>query len=285
MRVAKVFNNNVVLATGDDGVEVVLMGRGLGFGARTGDRVDEERVERRFGPGGSRTPERIAAFLAEIPSPHLAVTEEIVEEGRRELGEHVGGHVVIPLADHLSFAVRRAREGVTIPYPLRNEVLHLYPNEVSFSRRALCLIRERLGVDLPEVEAIPIALHFVNAQFDSPDLSRVVELTEAFSTILDQVGAYYGIDLDEDSLEVARFVTHLRYLARRQERGTAHHDGLDGLYAALRASHPRAVTCAQTVGTVLHQRYGWQIGQDETLYLTLHIGRLTAAAEAERSPG
>jgi hypothetical protein len=43
------------------------------------------------------------------------------------------------------------------------------------------------------------------------------------------------------------------------------------------------VACAGTVGELLHERYGWQVGQDETLYLTLHIGRL-AGVQVERSP-
>jgi beta-glucoside operon transcriptional antiterminator len=282
VKVAKVFNNNVVLAVGDDGVDVVLMGRGLGFGARPGDDVHASRIERTFGPGGVQTPERIAAFLAEIPADQIAVTEEIVEAGRKVLGEYVGWHVLIPLADHISFALRRAREGVTIAYPLRTEVMHLYPTEVAFSREAIAMVEQRLGVQLPELEAIPLALHFVNAQFDAPDLTRVVEMTEAFAAVLDEVGRFYGIDLDEDSIDVARFVTHLRYLARRQERGALHDDGLAALYETIRISHPRELTCAESVGAVLHARYGWDVGRDELLYLTLHIGRLAADAHGGR---
>lgn len=282
MKVAKVFNNNVVLAVGDDGVDVVLMGRGLGFGAHPGDDVHASRVERRFGPGGQQTPERIAAFLAEIPADQIAVAEEIVEAGRQALGEHVGWHVLVPLADHVSFALRRARDGVTIAYPLRTEVTHLYPKEVAVGRHAIDLVHRRLGVQLPELEAIPLALHFVNAQFDTPDLTRVVEMTEAFAAILAEIGSFYGIDLDEDSIDVARFITHLRYLARRQERGALHDDGLEALYETVRISHPRELRCAEGVGEVLHARYGWDIGRDELLYLTLHIGRLTGDTSGGR---
>lgn len=31
MKIDKVYNNNVVLAKGDDGEEIIVMGRGLGF--------------------------------------------------------------------------------------------------------------------------------------------------------------------------------------------------------------------------------------------------------------
>ncbi|KFG72861.1 PRD domain-containing protein [Streptomyces mutabilis] len=278
MKIAKIINNNVVLASDDHADVVVLMGRGLGFGVRAGDPVDDARVERTFVPTAWRPPEHIVAFLEQIPAEHLAVAEEIVRLGRRELGEHVDDHVVIPLADHLSFALRRAEEGVEITYPLRGEVLHLYPQEVALSRQAIALVGERLGVRLPDVEAIPLALHFVNAQFQSADMSKVVELTEVFAAVLDEIGTYLGIRLDEDSLQVSRFITHLRYFARRQDGPETSTTAFSSLYSSLCTTHPREVKCAEHIGAVLRERQGWAVGQDEVLYLALHIGRLVAGA-------
>ena len=39
MEILRVFNNNVVLAKGGDGGEVILTGRGLGFQAKPGQTV------------------------------------------------------------------------------------------------------------------------------------------------------------------------------------------------------------------------------------------------------
>lgn len=291
MKVTRVVNNNVILATNDDpagtrseggdgggGDEIVLMGCGLGFKAHPGDEVEASRVERTFRPCGGQTPERIALFLDEIPAEHLAVTEEIVRVGRETLGSHIDRHMLIPLADHISFAVRRAEEGITIAYPLRGEVLQFYPQEVAFSRRAIAIVREHLGVRLPDLEAIPFALHFVNAQFNAADLRQVVKLTETFSLILGMIGTSYGMDVDEDSLDVARFITHLRYLALRQERGEVRPEGLGPLHEAFRLSNPREVACAEQIGQTLRDRYDWTIGPDQVLYLALHIGRLAGAA-------
>ena len=43
MRIEKVINNNIVSAFDDTGRELVLMGRGLGFGGRPGQPVDEKK--------------------------------------------------------------------------------------------------------------------------------------------------------------------------------------------------------------------------------------------------
>ena len=55
MEILRVFNNNVVLAKGGDGGEVILTGRGLGFQAKPGQTVDESKVVRTFVPLDGRT--------------------------------------------------------------------------------------------------------------------------------------------------------------------------------------------------------------------------------------
>ncbi|WP_326582659.1 PRD domain-containing protein [Streptomyces sp. NBC_00481] len=281
MRVVKIFNNNVVLAATDNGDDVVvLMGRGLGFGVRAGQDIDAGRAERTFMPTAGQPPERIARFLEEIPAEHLGVAEDIVRHGRTELGDHIGDHVVIPLADHLSFALRRAQDGLEIAYPLRGEVLHFYPREVAVGRRAVELVADRIGIRLPDIEAIPLALHFVNAQFEAPDLDKVMKLTETFTVVLAETSAFLDTPVDGDSLEASRFITHLRYLANRQESGTTAADTFGSLHDSLRASHAREVACAEHIGRILEERLGWILGRDEVLYLALHISRLTARSRA-----
>ena len=277
MRVTKVFNNNVLLAADDAGAEVVLMGKGLGFQVHAGDAVRTADVERTFVAGGGTTPERIVALLEEIPAEDIDLTQRIVAEARDQLGAHITGHVVVPLADHISFALRRAREDVQISYPLQWEVLHLYPREVAFARRALELVHESTGVELPALEAVPLALHFVNAQFGAGELSRTVEMTEVFGAVLDIVRSRLGVELDEESIDVARFITHLRYLFVRQQQGAPPPDVQGVLLAAVRSQHPDAVAAAVAIQDLLRERYDWTVTGDEVLYLALHVARLTGA--------
>lgn len=67
MEILRVFNNNVVLAKGGDGGEVILTGRGLGFQAKPGQTVDESKVVRTFVPSDGRDPDHLAQMLADIP--------------------------------------------------------------------------------------------------------------------------------------------------------------------------------------------------------------------------
>ncbi len=284
MRITKVFNNNVVLAVDARGRELVLSGRGLGFKVAPGAEVESNRVEKTFIAGGSTSAERLAAFVDEIPMEDIEVTEEILAAAREALGLHVTDALLVPLADHVSFALQRARQGVAeIEYPLRWEVQHLYPAEAAFALEALRIIERRRGVRLPELEAVPVALHLVNAQFGSPDVGTTARMTEVLRDILDVVRAEFEIDIDEASVPVARFVTHLRYLFNRQGQGVRSPDVGALLIDAMRTTHPREHACAIRAADLLATRFGWDIGGEEVLYLALHVARLTADAFARES--
>jgi beta-glucoside operon transcriptional antiterminator len=278
VRVLKVFNNNVVLAADERDVQFVLFGRGLGFKAAAGSAVDPQRVERRFSPSGSVSADRIAAMVDEIPTGDIELAQRLVELARTRLGRQISDHVLLPLADHLSFALRRAAQGVAeIEYPLRWEVQYLYPAEVGVARAMLDVVATDRGVRLPDVEAVPLALHLVNAQFDA-DMSATAQMTADLHRILDIIREEYGVRIDETSMEVARFVTHLRYLFLREQQGRKLTETPAELHAALRSARPREYTSAGRIGTLLADQYGWNVSTDEILYLALHVSRLVDAA-------
>ncbi len=279
MRVHKIFNNNVVLAEDERGDEVVLMGRGLGFQQRPGDIVRDQLIDRRFVPGKEETPERLAGMVSAIPEEDLELAEEIVQLAEGELHLADSKHLLLPLADHISLALRRASEGATFAYPLRNEVMLLYPREVAVARAVLKLIHQRRGVELPDIEAIPLSLHFVNAQFNESSVSRVMQITETIAAVLDLIGAKFGMELSEDNLDVSRFVTHLRYLFVRQQSGVLQEDGHEALLQALEASVPEAVVTSAQLQDLFSERFAWKKTLDERLYLALHIARLIGSRD------
>lgn len=278
MKVKKVYNNSVVLGVDADGQEAVLFGAGLGYALSPGMKIDPAKIERTFRPEGDTSVDRLATLLREIPLSDIDLTESILREAKAELNTTATAHVLIPLADHISFALQRAREGAEeVEYPLRWEVQHLYPSELRFAQRALELIAARTGITLPETEAIPLALHFVNAHLSSGDISDAMKLTGVLAEALRLVKNHLTLDIDENSLHVARLVTHLRYLYLRQQQGTMPVDSAFALGHEIRGALPREYECARDVAALLSSKWNTTITPDETFYLTLHIGRLSAA--------
>ena len=265
MRISRIYNNNVVLTVDHYGKESVMIGRGIAFGKRKGQLIDPSAVEQTFVPEQGMSGERLSMTLSEIPA---------------ESALELSNSFILPLADHLHYAVVRARDGVRVQYPLAPEVTVLYPREVEYGRTVLEMVRERLQVELDPNEAIPLALHLVNAQFATADMSQAFRMTEVFAQVFEIIEASYERKIDPDSMSAARFVTHLRYLFVRASRASANRTedadevSQPSLLAALREDAPRAYACAQKVLLVLQMQLKQTLTRDELTYLTIHIARL-----------
>ncbi|AXE86596.1 PRD domain-containing protein [Streptomyces sp. Go-475] len=282
MRVKKVFNNNVVLGVDEHGAETVLMGRGIGFQVKPGEVVDTGRAERRF-VAKTMPAERLAALAAEIPLGVIEVMEEVVAAARGRLGEKISEHILLPLADHVHFALARARTGALIEYPLKWEIENLYPAETEMGAAALEIIERRLGVRLDETEALPLALHFVNAQIGSGDIAATMQMTQWLRVALETIGEDLGVAIDQRSLDAARFITHLRYLFLRARDGKQARAADDQIGEAVRNARPLEYACAERLARRMEELFDWQVGREEILYLALHVSRLTA--QPDRSEG
>lgn len=279
MRISRIYNNNVVLTVDHHGKESVMIGRGIAFGKRKGQLVDPAAVEQTFVPEQGMSGERLSMTLSEIPAEILSIATLLESKVRAEGALELSNSFILPLADHLHYAVVRARDGVRVEYPLAPEVTVLYPREVEYGRTVLQMVRERLQVELDPNEAIPLALHLVNAQFATADMSQAFRMTEVFAQVFEIIEASYERKINPDSMSAARFVTHLRYLFVRASRAYANHTEDDevsqpSLLAALRADVPRAYACAQKVLLVLQMQLKQSLTRDELTYLTIHIARL-----------
>ncbi len=185
---------------------------------------------------------------------------------------------ILGLADHLNFAIERFNQGIVIDYPLRWEVAQLFPTEFELGRKALIVIADRTGVKLPDDEATLLAMHFVNAQFAGHTGKTASALPTLLVDIL--IIVEKGIDrpLDRNSVEVARFITHLRYLFVRLEQGKFADIPIANLKVAIEKEAPVAFATAHEVLRPLTATYG-DLSKGEVAYLALHIERLRRAGE------
>jgi beta-glucoside operon transcriptional antiterminator len=275
VEIARVFNNNLVLALDEAGREVILTGRGLGFQARPGQAVDEGKVVRRFVPSDGRDPDHLAQLLSGIPPEHIQlVGDALAEVGLDAVGRNPS--LVIALADHVSFALRRVAIGMDLEYPLLAEVQHLYSEEYEQAKALLAAINARVERPLPSVEAVGLALHLVNAGFATGDLSWTYKMTGVIQQMVAVIGQTFGLDLDGGGVSVGRFITHLRYLFVRIHQHRQLADEHSAVGAAIRQAYPAAADCARRLAELLEIRLGTPLTEDEVSYLALHVARVAA---------
>lgn len=274
MEILRVFNNNVVLARDDERGEVIVTGRGLGFQAKPGQPIDPSRAVRVFVPEDNRDPDTFGSLVAAIPPEHLLLADQALELARRDLTTPLHSTTVVALADHLSFAIKRVRQGIRIEYPLHAEIAHLYPDELAVAERVVAFVNDRIEQPLPADEAVPIALHLVNAGFATGDLAYTYQMTGVFAQLFEVLEQFCDRPLDRDTVNAARFITHLRYFFVRARTGRQLAGGVTPLGTAIRTAYPDAFAAANRLQSVLELRLGMPLTDDEVTYLTIHVARL-----------
>lgn len=280
MEVLRVFNNNVVLAKDGDR-EVIATGRGLGFQAKPGMRVDDAKVVRVFVPADGRDPDHVGELLSEIPPEVIRlVTDAMTKVG---LKDQIDSRptLVMALADHVSGALRRVHDGVKVEYPLQAEVQSLYADEYAQAAKLLAELNRNLDNALPDTETVALALHLVNAGFSGGDLSDTYKMTGVIQQMLAVIEQTYDVKLDQHSINVGRFITHLRYLFVRIRQGKQLEREPEPIIDSIRQSYPRAMSCADIIGSIIALRLDTNLTEDEIAYLALHVSRVVADAQAE----
>lgn len=279
MEIIKKINNNIALARDAKGREMVVFGKGLGFPATPYTLQDLSKVQRTF----YDVSDKYFALLQEVPEEIFLAADDIAGEANEELDCPLNPNLPFILADHLNFAIERTRAGMTLRTPLAYDIQHLYPNEYKVGRSALHMLRERLHVDLPDQEAVSITLHIINAEAENCDMHMTMQSAQVISELTEIVEKTFGITLDRDSFNYSRFAMHLRYLVQRMMQGKplATDSGSRELFLAVRRQYPEIYACTRQIAEYLQDRYGWTCTEEEKLYLTMHIHRVTS----ERQPG
>ncbi|KAA8821302.1 PRD domain-containing protein [Bifidobacterium vespertilionis] len=281
MEILRVFNNNVVLAKDGDG-EVILTGRGLGFQAKPGQTVDPAKVVRRFVPTDGRDPDHLAQMVADVPPEMIRMIGEAMRDAGLPESEIDSPTLVLALSDHINGAIQRLAKGIEVTYPLVGEISNLYPQEYERGRALLAAINRRLGAPtLPKGEETALAMHLVNAGFATGDLSYTYTMTGVIQQMIDIIESAYGVKLDQGSVNVGRFITHLRYLFVRIHQHRQLADEPEPVVNAIRGSYPDALKCARTIAAVLELRLDADITDDEIAYLALHVARVAKNAQED----
>lgn len=284
MEIKQVLNNNVVLTKNEMNQELVVMGRGLAFQKRPGDIVEASKIEKTFVLENRGVAKKLAELMKDTSEIYLDLSYKILELAKSHLRYKLDDYLYVALTDHMSFAITRHKNGIDLKNPLLWEIRRYYKQEFQVASTALDIVEEDIGVRLTEDEAASIALHLVNSQLSGENMAAAVQVTEMVNNIINIVKYHFKLELDENSINYERFLTHLRFFAIRfirQEKSDDAHDNF--LYEQVKQKYTNAFQCTERIATYIAKNYKWDISNDEKVYLTLHIHRITSRHKLDHS--
>lgn len=281
MEIKKVFNNNVALTTNHSNHEVVVMGKGLAFQKKPGQTIDPTEIEKTFVLDKQGVSDKLEELLLDTPEVYLDISHQILELAKSQLSYKLDDYLYVALTDHLSFAISRHKEGIDLKNALSWEIRKYYKQEYQIAIQALDIIEMKTGVRLADDEAASIALHLVNSQLSGENMAAAMQVTEMVNSILTIVKYHFQVELNENTINYERFLTHLRFFAIRFIREEKVLDNDDFLYEQVKQKYVAAFMCSEKIATFVKENYSWEISNEEKVYLTLHIHRVTNRHELQ----
>ncbi len=273
MRIEKIINNNIISARDKGGVELIAMGRGIGYGKRQGNEVADDRIEKIFRLEHMDDKEHFKELLASIPLEYIRLSTDIISYAREVLEIELNQNVYLTLTDHISFALSRYSKKMDFNNALYDEVKIFYPLEYSVGRYALDLIEERTGCRLVEDEAASIALHIINGELNSA-IGTTFVMIKMMREMMEIIEENVKIT-DERKYPRDRLISDLKQLANRlvcEQPISGHKD--DKLYQFVRENYRQEYMLITGINSYIEKEYQCSMTEEEKIYLALNIKRM-----------
>lgn len=280
MKILKRINNNVVLSE-ENGREVILIGKGIGFQSKPGDEVNPEVVEKRYYPENDLSIEQMLMLMTKATDKEIAVIYQIIRIFREEVTADFNPNVLFTLMDHILYAIQRQKQDLILANPIQWEIRKIYTKEYAVGLKAVEIVRQELYPDFAEEEAAFITFHFVNAQLQNGVDQSAYEHTELTNNILRIVKLSMNIEFDENSSYFQRFVTHIRYYLIRQSQQADEQMVNSSMVELAFSSYPKEKETAEYIKDYLYEQKKWVVNDMELMYLIMHIGNLVAHSKTK----
>ncbi len=271
--VHKVLNNNVVIAIDESGRERVLMGRGLGFQLKPDDVIDPRKVEKTFILDAGAAGEHERRLLTDVPYPIVEAVTRAVDAAERRLGRHLGRHLTVAVIDHVNYVIERLDQGLRIPSTAMPELRVLHPHEFDAAQAMARDIAASLDRELPPEEAVFLTMHLLNATRDEPNGTAAL-LFRRVQHVVEVVEHAFGVKLDTESPDYARFILHIQFLLQRLVNRTMLSSGDTSFFEFAKHSYPVSYEIARQVKSYVHGATGSELTDEELLYVIVHVERL-----------
>ena len=282
--VLKTINNNIVSCLDEDDQEHIVMGRGLGFGVRQGEKINQERVEKVFSITNPANLEQMKDLLARCPQPQIEFCTELIRYANQVLDHPLNEGIYLSLCDHISFAIRRAEAGMNFANALHTEVRLFYPQEYNIGCHALSEIQRRFHVSLPQDEAASIALHFVNAEHEM-SLGITLKVTQALGQMVNTLESNPDFQVDRSTIYYDELVIHLKFLALDLYSPRNTHQPDLAFTKLVKEALSQEFYLAEVLTRELETACGKQLSEEQKAYLAVHLHRINKGKEGVKEHG
>ena len=273
--VIKALNNNMVLIK-EQGVEKILLAKGIGFNKKFGDILEDNlEVDKVFSIEDKKNQENLKEVYNRVDVEFVAICEEALAEISEELGEELNETIHIGLIDHLAIAMKRLKNKEQINNPFIVEIETLYSVEFEMAKKIVNKLQDKYEIDFPEGEIGFITLHIHSAR-NGKMLSNSIKYSYLSNKIIIYIEEKFNSKIDKRSLDYARFLSHVRFTIERVLTDTVLKNDLTEI---IKKSYPISYEIAEGASKIIEETLDKKVCDDEVAYIAMHVERFRVALQ------
>lgn len=269
-RIIKVLNNNGILVYHNEtGRELILMGNGVGFGKKPTQQIEDMPGAKVYSLVTRQKQQSVLKVVNGIQPGFIEAAGRIIEEAEKVFSE-VNHEILLPMADHIALAAKRAKENRQIPNPFTPDIRVLFSKEYTVAIRGRDIIREMMGYEISDDEVGFLTLH-IHAGLSDEQVSVTLDTTRIINEGIRMIEKGFSQKLQEDSLAYTRLMSHLYYMVARTRNGESTKvDFNDFIFT----NYPETGRVAEMVCSYMGNELKKSVAKEEIGFLAIHIQRV-----------
>ena len=267
--IEKVLNNNAILVSkGQD--EIIVVYKGIGFSKNVNDCIEIPRNAKKYVMQKSYRGKNFSNDIFNYIDPvFLEIASEIIRETQKVF-DSVDEDILLPLADHIYFAIKRMENNILPMNPFKNDIQIFFAQEYEVAKKAKEIIREYIHKEINEDEIGFITLH-VHSAISSHAVAETMEVTRVMHESICQLEKDLNITINLESISYVRLMNHIKFVMLRLNKNeTLHMDITEFAKVKFPFAFEQAQTICQKLEKALHQ----SLPKSEIGYLALHLERI-----------
>ena len=274
MRVKRRYNNNVILSKNSKGEEVILVGRGIGYGLKVDDKIDETRIEKKFELKSSVN-NKFKELIQDVSIEDILICEKVVSFIKENNKKELDDYIYLTLTDHIVNMLERIKKGINFDFAILLNIRALYKDEYMVALKAVELLEENYNIKIDESEANFITLHIVNSESNS-NMMELYKISSIIDAIIEIVEKHFKVN--KDDFDYDRFITHCRFFVQRVVKKEYLNDdslAYESMLDLAKGIYQTQFDCVNEIANYINNKYHYMVGDNEKMYLLLHLVKLT----------
>lgn len=277
MIITRIFNNNVIEAN-NNGRDVILQGKGIGFGKKVGDEVVDENVSKIFELTDKKYYLLVQDILNTIPEEYWKFCNEVQTYIETELEIKLNTNFYLSLLDHIYTAVIRTKDGIHLSSLLGQNIELYYPKIYEVSSNVVKMMESNYEVKFDSSEVYFIFIHIIDAVTNKKSIFETKETLLIMQDIESKINSCFDNAINKDSKDYARFLRHLEQFTNKimcNNINIEKNEQSSTIYSSLSKEYDKQSKCVDEVVRFINNKYQCNVGLDEKFYLLLHIIKIT----------